>query len=137
MIQSSEAALWINVAGYMIIIGLGLAMLGLRRIGLWIAFLGFCIPVGLAFHVTIQPVATALFDQWLLEQPAAIQALVKLAYWAGAALLAILAAFGVLRVVASIFIGRNAADSMVANLASDALRGLFRVVYRSMFWWRR
>ena len=123
----------VNICGLLIILGLGFGMIGLRRLGWTLAILGLIAPAALVMYIELGPIAVSLFGQWWTEQPVATQTMFKLGTWVASALAATLALFGIFRLIASLFIGRNAADALVANLAADVIRGLFR----SLFWWRR
>lgn len=123
----------INLCGLAILVGIGLGLVGLRRLGWTLAILGFFLPGSIVMYFQFQPAASYLFDRWWDDQPAFTQWMITLGGWFSVAILATLSLFGVFRIVASVFIGRNAADSLVASLAADTIRGLFRW----MFWWRR
>ena len=123
----------LNICGFSILAGMGLGLVGLRRLGWFLAIIGFLVPGLIMMKVELGAGASFLFDRWWSEQPEASKMYLKLAGWATTILFATLVVFGIFRLIASLFIGRNAADALVANLAADSIRGLFRWA----FWWRR
>lgn len=135
--EKESVDLMINLCGFAVIMGIGFGLLGLRRLGWLLAIGGFVMPGLVVMKVTLGPAALQLYEQWWSEQTKATQTLISAAGWGAIMLITILSVLGVFRLFASLFIGRSAADSLVANLASDSIRGIFRGLFRWIFGWRR
>lgn len=124
----------LSLAAVAMIAGIGMATIGRRPgWGFLIVIVGMSIPVSNVIAADVIETTYAIAADWWANLPLLQQMFVFACCAFMAALVLVLLALGLLRLIAWPFIGRRAADGLVAGLGVEALRGLFVGLFKGVF----
>lgn len=123
-----------SLAAAAMIAGVGMTTIGRRPgWGFLVVIVGMALPVSNVIAADVIETTHAIAADWWANLPLLQQMLVFVSCAFVAALILVLLALGLLRLIAWPFIGRRAADGLVAGLGVEALRGLFVGLFRGVF----